>query len=638
MKDMPKYIFLLLLVVPLLLLISIISPGKSEAKNAQTVIPDWQFMWDDEQQDVVSPVNLQGRSWLAGIPDKTGPPKSDGVYSAWNRFTLPALPWKHSAIMIDRIKGQDVLAFLDNEQVYEAKRDYMYTSHSLLLPIHPDDAGKTVYIWTNGVRDMTLGIDGDIILGEYEHLRGSFIKNDLEDFILGSSFLFIAVVMFFCCLFLPKHTVSSWLSLSVIILASGAMLITYSPFLYTFYGDLGNVWVAVFDISLFAVLPALYYYFEKIYGSGPYRVIRYCRRFQIAYSIMCLIFLVAQVVSDHSFHEIYYLVSVKILGILIILQMLLLVGTTILYASKRNKDAYIFSVGFGMMALAALGDLLAFYYHDGQYHFFLWKWGIIGLIVSLIVMLGRKFVRSHEQVLQYSRKLEMFNNELQRSEKMEIISELAASVAHEVRNPLQVTRGFMQLLAQNSKQAEKEYFGLALKELDRASGIITDFLTFAKPELENEVKLNVYEELKHVKGILLPLANLSGGTIELDVAKELYMTGNSSKLKQAMINIVKNSIEALDGEGVIRIWAYAKGEEVVIHIKDDGIGMDAADLERLGEAYFSNKSKGTGLGLMVTFRIIEAMHGTIHFVSEKGSGTEAIIRFPAVPALQEGEV
>ena len=104
----------------------------------------------------------------------------------------------------------------------------------------------------------------------------------------------------------------------------------------------------------------------------------------------------------------------------------------------------------------------------------------------------------------------MFNNELQRSEKMEIISELAASVAHEVRNPLQVTRGFMQLLAQNTKQAEKEYFGLALKELDRASGIITDFLTFAKPELENETKLNVYEELKHVKASCCRLPILAG--------------------------------------------------------------------------------------------------------------------------------
>ena len=69
-----------------------------------------------------------------------------------------------------------------------------------------------------------------------------------------------------------------------------------------------------------------------------------------------------------------------------------------------------------------------------------------------------------------------------------------------------------------------------------------------------------------------------------------------------------------------------QGEEVVIHIKDDGIGMDA-DLERLGEAYFSNKSKGTGLGLMVTFRIIEAMQGTIHFVSEKGAGPRPLSAF-----------
>lgn len=632
MKDMPKSIFLLLLVVPLLLIISILSPGLSDAERAHTVIPDWQFMWDNEQQEVVSPAGLRNSSgWLTGTPENKVPPKSDGVSSAWNRFTLPDLPWKQSAIMIDRIKGQDVLAFLNDEPVYEAKRDYMYTNHSLLLPFHPDDAGKTVYIWTNGSSDMTLGIDSEILLGEYDDLRRGFIKKDLEDFILGSSFLFIAVVMFFCCLFLPKHTVSSWLSLSVIILASGALLITYSPFLYTFYGELGSVWVSVFDISLFTVLPALYFYFEKIYGPGPYRLIRYGRRIQMAYSGICLVFLAVHVLSHHSFYDMYYFFSVKILGILIILQMVLLIGTTILYAAKRNKDAYIFTAGFGMMAIATLGDMLAFYYHDGHYELFLWKWGVIGLIVSLIILLGRKFARSHEQVLQYSRELEMFNHELQRSEKMEIISELAASVAHEVRNPLQVTRGFMQLLAENSKQTEKEYFGLALKELDRASGIITDFLTFAKPELEHETRLNVYEELKHVKGILLPLANLSGGTIELDDAKELYITGNSSKLKQAMINIVKNSIEALDGEGIIRIWAYAESGEVAIHIQDDGIGMEAGDLERLGEAYFSNKSKGTGLGLMVTFRIIEAMRGTIHFISEKGNGTEAIIRFPSVP-------
>lgn len=87
-----------------------------------------------------------------------------------------------------------------------------------------------------------------------------------------------------------------------------------------------------------------------------------------------------------------------------------------------------------------------------------------------------------------------------------------------------------------------------------------------------------------------------------------------------MINIVKNSIEALDEEGVVRIWAYAEGSEVAIHIKDNGIGMSTAELSRLGEPYFTNKLKGTGLGLMVTFRIIEGMKGTIKFSSRKEAG------------------
>ncbi|GAB6929250.1 hypothetical protein JCM10914A_32330 [Paenibacillus sp. JCM 10914] len=629
MKDMHRYIFLLLL--PILFVTTMIIPEKADAYNNQNVILDWQFRWDRKPQDSVSPGNIRHSSdWSDEEPSNFHVSPADAVNSVWNRFIVPEYDGKQAAIMINRIRGQDVLVFRELELVYEQRRDYAYTNHSLLLPLVPEDAGKTFYIWSHADMEGSLGIGSDVIFGDYETLRGLFIKEDLEDFILGSSFLFIAVVMFFCCLFLPRYTISSWLALSLIILACGALLITYTPFLYTFYGELGSLWLLIFDFALLTVLPALYYYFEKIYGAGPYKLLRYGRKFQTGYSILCVVLLGVNVLTGNGIYDLYYLVSVQILGILIIVQLLLLIGVTILYASKRNKDAYIFSIGFAALALTTLSDLFAFYYHDREYEFFLWKWGVIALIIALIVMLGRKFVRSHEQVVQYSHKLELFNNELQRSEKMEIISELAASVAHEVRNPLQVTRGFMQLLAQNSRGTEKEYFGLALKELDRASGIITDFLTFAKPELEHESRLNVYEELKHVRGILQPLANLNGGTIQLDETKELFITGNSSKLKQAMINIVKNSIEAFDSEGHIQIWAYGEGEEIVVHIKDNGVGMEVGDIARLGEAYFTNKSKGTGLGLMVTFRIIELMHGSIHFQSEKGQGTEVILRFPAV--------
>ncbi|MOA06719.1 Sporulation kinase A [compost metagenome] len=223
----------------------------------------------------------------------------------------------------------------------------------------------------------------------------------------------------------------------------------------------------------------------------------------------------------------------------------------------------------------------------------------------------------------------MFNNELQRSERMDIISELAASVAHEVRNPLQVTRGFIQLLLER-QPSEKVYLNMAMHELDRASEIITDYLTFAKPEAGAITNLNILDEFIHIEGILIPMANMQGGEISVHIPNDIYIKGNSSKFKQAFINIIKNSIESLQGEGEIQIWAYEEGEKVRIHIKDNGEGMDTEVLARLGEPYFTNKTKGTGLGLMVTLRIIEVMEGTVKFTSEKGIGTEVIIQFPRV--------
>lgn len=124
-----------------------------------------------------------------------------------------------------------------------------------------------------------------------------------------------------------------------------------------------------------------------------------------------------------------------------ILQFILLIACVIIFSLKRNKDAIIFAIGFGTAALTGVSELVWYYVKGGNYDLFYWKWALVVFILSLIVILGRRLAQNHQQVVKYSRELELFNNELQRSEKMEIISELAASVAHEVRNPLQVTRG-----------------------------------------------------------------------------------------------------------------------------------------------------------------------------------------------------
>ncbi|MGU3568412.1 ATP-binding protein [Paenibacillus sp. A51L] len=123
---------------------------------------------------------------------------------------------------------------------------------------------------------------------------------------------------------------------------------------------------------------------------------------------------------------------------------------------------------------------------------------------------------------------------------------------------------------------------------------------------------------------------MHSGVLLVKASEHLTIIGNTSKFKQALINIMKNSIESLKENGKIELEAYEENDEAVIRITDNGQGMSEEQLARLGNPYFSSKSEGTGLGLMVTFQIIEAMKGTLTYRSEKGKGTEAMIRFPLV--------
>lgn len=484
-----------------------------------------------------------------------------------------------------------------------------------------------MYIWASTLQDR-IGIKDSIVVGEHSELIRSYVKNGLIDVILGGSFIFVALVLFMCGFFLDRDHFSIAVPLSIVIAATGVLSITYSPFIYTFYSAYGALNIIFLDLGLLSLLPALTFLFEKIFGSGRFSIIRRFRIFQTVYSAICIVCLIINTLADNRYVEFYYFISTTVIGFIMIAQFTLLIACAILFSLKKNKDAITFAIGFGTAALTGVTELVWYYIKNGNYDLFYWKWSLVVFILSLIVILGRRLALNHRQVVRYSRELELFNNELQRSEKMEIISELAASVAHEVRNPLQVTRGFLQLLSEKASGSEEQYLSMALSELDRAANIITDFLTFAKPEFEQISILNVREEFKHIESIMLPLCHLNGGKMLMQAGEGLWVKGNSSKFKQAFINIIKNSIESLGDEGTVQMIAYGVGDYVYIHIQDDGEGMDREVLNRLGEPYFSNKTKGTGLGLMVTFRIIEAMTGEIRFESQKGAGTESVTTLP----------
>ncbi|HFU6604954.1 TPA: sporulation sensor histidine kinase KinB [Bacillus pacificus] len=250
------------------------------------------------------------------------------------------------------------------------------------------------------------------------------------------------------------------------------------------------------------------------------------------------------------------------------------------------------------------------------------------IFASLIMVMTMVF---QVYLTEYLNENAILRTEMQKSEKLNIVSELAASVAHEVRNPLTVVRGFIQLLESTEDVKNKDYMRLVLAELDRAEQIISDYLNLARPQIEKKEHICLSAQLIEMTTLMSSFAAMQGVYLQVEISESLYTIGDKTKLKQAIMNVVKNGIEAVQGnKGYLKVTAMQKDETIVIRVKDSGVGMTKEQLARLGQPYYSLKEKGTGLGLMVTFSILQAHNGTLEYKSESGKGTEAIIILPAV--------
>lgn len=224
---------------------------------------------------------------------------------------------------------------------------------------------------------------------------------------------------------------------------------------------------------------------------------------------------------------------------------------------------------------------------------------------------------------------------LNKSDTLAAIGQLAAGVAHEVRNPLTVIKGFIQLFQINKEDQEK-YFDLMLSEIERIEAILQEFLSIAKTDEINTEKKNIYQIFKNVVSLINTKAIMTNIQVELFTdSKEIIIECSENQLKQVFINILQNSIEAMlnGGEISIHIKEIHKNG-VVISVIDEGIGIPEERIKRLGEPFYSTKEKGTGIGLMLSYKIIESHQGTISIMSEVGVGTTVTIYLPKIQSKQ----
>jgi two-component system, sporulation sensor kinase B len=276
--------------------------------------------------------------------------------------------------------------------------------------------------------------------------------------------------------------------------------------------------------------------------------------------------------------------------------------------------------------------LAVIYYAAGMGWFFI-LWDTLQIYeaqmihIVFTVMVVWFITSMHEMIKEINTKNQELESE---ADRMQLISNLTSAFAHEIRNPMQVTRGFLQLLNEpDLPETKKEYIRYSIEELDRANGIINDLLAFGKPNANDDTRIEVTAALRRVVNILQTLAMSHNVWIHTVFRAECWIHANPQKFHQAIINILKNAIESMPSGGKVLLTCGLNSRGLIeIGIKDEGIGMTQEQIGKLGSPYYSLKEGGTGLGMMVTYQIIRNMQGKIRIDSKIGNGTEFFIYLP----------
>lgn len=224
--------------------------------------------------------------------------------------------------------------------------------------------------------------------------------------------------------------------------------------------------------------------------------------------------------------------------------------------------------------------------------------------------------------------LNRLRDELGRMERLSLVGQMAASITHEIRNPMAVIRGFVQLLGERSPDNQREYYRIVMEELDRANSIISDFLSLAQNRIIEKNKRSLHDIINEITPLLLADANMRGQSLELKLGDDIPMLMlNEKEMKQLILNLSRNGMEAMDHNGVLSLETAAYDNHVDLRVKDTGSGIPKEKLEHLFEPFYTTKSHGTGLGLPLCLSIMERHGGDIYVDSEEGVGTTFVVRF-----------
>ena len=310
---------------------------------------------------------------------------------------------------------------------------------------------------------------------------------------------------------------------------------------------------------------------------------------------------------QNSFNNIYFLLLIPIILIIIYI-----------IKSNTNLNNYIFSSI--LIFISSFIYFMWIYLFNNNY--FNIK-DLIIIIISYIFIVNITYL-----IYETSKKILVTSMTLKELEQEKQIRLSLFKITHEIKNPIAVCKGYLDMLnVKDYKQVER-YVPILKSEINRLLSLLQDFLLINKSNLDLDI-MDINMLLEETVEKIEPLLKENNIEIIMDlIDDEIFINGDYNRLSQVIINLIKNSIESINGNGKISMHTAIKNNKYYVIIEDDGCGMSRETLEKIKEPFFTTKKRGSGLGVSLIYEIIEAHAAKINYTSELGKGTKVLLKFP----------
>jgi two-component system sensor histidine kinase PilS (NtrC family) len=379
-------------------------------------------------------------------------------------------------------------------------------------------------------------------------------------------------------------------------------------------------------IFLYGIIVAIFF-LSVFYALGLYHIKRH------------LVFAYVQILIDTTVVTAILFVTGSFSSIFSFLYLVVIIYSSILLPVRGTiVIAAVCSIQFGIMVdLEYYGVIYPFGTYDGLLaSVYPGSQVFYKILITMIACFAVAFLSSFlsEEVRKTRRELQAMEDHVKRVEKMASIGEMAAGMAHEIKNPLASLTGSIQLLSEEIRyDADHErLMRIILREADRLSSLVNNFLLYARPPAGIVEAIEIDKVLTDTVELLKKDAATNGRiTITSKIQSAIWISIDPVHLRQIFWNLLLNAAEAIDGDGVIDVEMYAsKNRHVFARITDDGCGMTPEELKSIFDPFFTTKPAGTGLGLSIVHRIFEAYDAWLNVDSEAGKGTTITLQFKQI--------